>query len=83
MSNAVSRLVTAERKRWAQVLTHKSAEGREEDAAALLVEDLSASAIIRVLGNMGAVNKTAQRLGGVPRRNLGAAPSTEGRDGGA
>jgi hypothetical protein len=67
----------AERRRWASVLTSSAAEGRFEAACSMLVEDMGADAIIRVLGGLGKDNPAASRLASTPRHNLGAAPKGE------
>ena len=78
---AVRAATMAERKRWATVLTSTQAEGQEETACAMLVEDMSAAAILRVLGNAAPKNAVASRLRQTPRANIGgAAPQSEGRD---
>ena len=68
----------AERVRWASVLTHESAQGRFEAATSMLVEDMSADAIIRVLAKLPKENAAAARLASTPRHNLGTAPQGEG-----
>lgn len=68
----------AERRRWATVLTHENATGRFESATAMLVEDMNADAIIRVLGTLPKENAAASRLATTPRHSLGSAPSGEG-----
>lgn len=76
---AASADTMAERRRWARVLTSSAAEGRLEQATAMLVEGMSAGSIIRVLGSSPKESNT--QLRSVPRHNLSSAPRGEGRDG--
>ena len=72
--------VTAERKRWAEVLTSAEAEGKFALAADMLAEDMSADAIKRILKGQ-AKSSNNSRLASTPRHNLGAAPKGEGGEG--
>lgn len=70
----------AERKRMAAVFTSEAAEGRLPHAANMLAEDLSADAIIRILGDIPTGNAMSARLRQTPKKNLGSTPGGEGRD---
>lgn len=71
--------VTAERRRWAEVLTSEEAAGKFELAADLLAEDMPAASIKRVLKGQAA--STGSRLKSVPRHDLRATPQSEGGEG--
>lgn len=73
-----TRGVTAERRRWAQVLTSDEAEGRFELAVDLLGEGMEAGAIKRVLAGQPQGNSLAQRLRTTPKHDTRGAPGAEG-----
>jgi hypothetical protein len=79
-SAAFNNGVTAERKRWAEVLTSAEAEGKFALAADMLAEDMSADAIKRILKGQ-AKSSNNSRLASTPRHNLGATPKGEGGEG--
>lgn len=76
----------ASMRRMAQVLTSEPAQTRLEAATGLLLErELSAERIIAMLPRLPQDSNAAalELLNKTPRRNLGAAPGQEGKDGSA